>query len=1434
MSQENNGPSVPSSKKLGWEGGLEQIKQNLSLTEEPTVPTESETVLTAETAPTGEKVFTFRKKEWETMSLAEESRVLRERADALRAKRTADGRLEGASFSDLRRIEDELEYIGPELMRRKSVERKQGKESKPAGTRTSADVASGQTKETREKVTVLVDALFPEDGKKTSLNEAGIVRATRLASLRSTIDNLRKDIRQKESLRKSASDTPDLEKTLRRLGSEFRAAKKERDGIVESLRKDREKAMENVSAVDAEVEALTSVPEYESNIGYRKKIRERLLLQNTIEEMGDLIGESQSKKESASEDPAHYPVEDGSPFLESELKAEKAGPALSELQKQEKIIADLKEERRFVVETFDEVLSSESDDLKGKLEKIKSVLTGVKSVEGIVEKIEAEKSAVPESLHEIDARIREAEQKRDKLIQSSPVKESSVVVPEPVAPEVTSVEASVVAAPVVEATEPVTEVIEPVIEEQKSPEVALEAPVPTQKPEVIATEPVQTVDSEPEVKEDEIVTPETKAEETVVPVPALVEETKPAEETPVEEKKPEAEKPKEEEKPVEEEKSVSIASSVLEGFKGLGIDEAGLRTIAGFADLSEGQQLFISESLRQVAARKIEEKAQEKASAGMSILKNFRLAKARKAVTDEVLHGGMAGYHEELAQLTEGMSVSGLDVVVQDGKLDIRFLSPVSGLENDESAMSGWASYNEAANRFSQIPYEWSLEGASKDEQSRYSTAKKSYDEAQSKVMGYIDRERTDPKEYATLREEYVALRVADNRVKMIQQMQAHPEVETYLSDLKNQNLLVSFFKTTASERGGYFVAGAAGRLALAGVLGWVAAPVAATVMGGYTARRRAKDTLVDQDRKSRHGVEEPSSEANTETKHSGTARAFVLASIPEEKSGTAGKKGLVEKLDFLSGKIADISDVDAEERGKELKSLHARITYTKHKLDAGLVNFGKGSEAIRNQVGLSEALIRAEMIFGLYDGKNEELEKRLDGLLGSREAVVDLARRGYVRKEMIKGAAISGVVSLVGAATAHAASEWFSHNPGPGVAETAQKAVAPSGTGAAKEAVAEAVAGKGTKAVETVQKAVTPNGPGVAKEAIVEAATGKAEKAVETVGKIYTETANRGDGATHLARRALSEYIVENKESAGLSAEQKVYVEDYLQRKAEKIGTLHVGSKMNFSQDAIEEAIGKAKGLSAGQIQNLHQYAEKVSEFRTGSPSDVEHLGTPSGKGVEAIIPGTKGTPGASVVEEVLNQAPTPEPVTVDMNSTLPWDVDAARWTASGEGSYELGLVGNNPTETLHGMVKAPDVVGFLAEDARRIIPFQETMKTISTDLFPSGAGGMDKQLFLEMGGRSSKDVFKECFRSVSDPSNQAGFGMDGNGSGRLGKFLLAAHDRYGISPKSDGSESFREYLERVSSAMVGKLDRASALRDVNVSDERLHAFAGAIAARP
>jgi hypothetical protein len=95
-----------------------------------------------------------------------------------------------------------------------------------------------------------------------------------------------------------------------------------------------------------------------------------------------------------------------------------------------------------------------------------------------------------------------------------------------------------------------------------------------------------------------------------------------------------------------------------------------------------------------------------------------------------------------------------------------------------------------------------------------------------------------------------------------------------------------------------------------------------------------------------------------------------------------------------------------------------------------------------------------------------------------------------------------------------------------------------------------------------------------------------------------FIEKAARGDGTTHLARRALAHYLEKNTDSS-LSAEHKVYIEDYLRKHAVEKGWVNPGTSVEFSKASIKEAIESSKTLNQYQLNHLKQFSSKVSAYR-------------------------------------------------------------------------------------------------------------------------------------------------------------------------------------------------------------------------------------------
>ena len=97
-----------------------------------------------------------------------------------------------------------------------------------------------------------------------------------------------------------------------------------------------------------------------------------------------------------------------------------------------------------------------------------------------------------------------------------------------------------------------------------------------------------------------------------------------------------------------------------------------------------------------------------------------------------------------------------------------------------------------------------------------------------------------------------------------------------------------------------------------------------------------------------------------------------------------------------------------------------------------------------------------------------------------------------------------------------------------------------------------------------------------------------------EETDEAFIETAARGDSRTTLARQALRNFLEKNNDSS-LTAEHKIYIEDYLQKTVGHTSGVHVGTQITFSKIQIRDAIEKSKTLTESQLNNLTKYAQRV-----------------------------------------------------------------------------------------------------------------------------------------------------------------------------------------------------------------------------------------------
>ena len=105
-----------------------------------------------------------------------------------------------------------------------------------------------------------------------------------------------------------------------------------------------------------------------------------------------------------------------------------------------------------------------------------------------------------------------------------------------------------------------------------------------------------------------------------------------------------------------------------------------------------------------------------------------------------------------------------------------------------------------------------------------------------------------------------------------------------------------------------------------------------------------------------------------------------------------------------------------------------------------------------------------------------------------------------------------------------------------------------------------------------------------------------KAEPKVEKNVEGFHVSAVKGDGLTHLARKAVQEYLSQNADPS-ITKEHKIYLEDYL-RKNVASGRIKEGDIRVFSEKLMSDALSKAKSLTPAQLESLKRYSAKVSNL--------------------------------------------------------------------------------------------------------------------------------------------------------------------------------------------------------------------------------------------
>ncbi len=101
------------------------------------------------------------------------------------------------------------------------------------------------------------------------------------------------------------------------------------------------------------------------------------------------------------------------------------------------------------------------------------------------------------------------------------------------------------------------------------------------------------------------------------------------------------------------------------------------------------------------------------------------------------------------------------------------------------------------------------------------------------------------------------------------------------------------------------------------------------------------------------------------------------------------------------------------------------------------------------------------------------------------------------------------------------------------------------------------------------------------------------------TEAKNYTPEISPGDGVTHLARKALFQFIGEHGIAPNFTVGHLLFMEDYLAKNKKGLKVLWPGGyPLSFSQAELQEAQARAGALTQTQILDLNNWANAVRDY--------------------------------------------------------------------------------------------------------------------------------------------------------------------------------------------------------------------------------------------
>ncbi len=373
-----------------------------------------------------------------------------------------------------------------------------------------------------------------------------------------------------------------------------------------------------------------------------------------------------------------------------------------------------------------------------------------------------------------------------------------------------------------------------------------------------------------------------------------------------------------------------------------------VREVPDFAYMSEGARAFVLDKVQQQGVEKIQENAErlfEESKNKSSRLKRIftkgslsREAK-RQAVQE---YKGLENYKDDIQTMVRFVNDAvikdtGRSIVIDEktNKPRIEYINLPESQKENKKAKIAFEEYNRAATNLVDVPYEWSLPDATKEQQKAYREARQYFENQEGKLREFLGQNEAETRDSQVITE----LENMQRDITLAQLMSTHPDVNQELERMESSNWWQDMsYKFKAGGAG--FMIGSLSRLSSRALFGLGGAVGASALIGGYL------------------GVVKKNKEFAQDAKD---VRRGKNLKDTTNKVFHADKN--IDRLDKLTDALQKKSEKSPESIKRSAEAVQDRLRMLDQRLREGRVNFGKGKDQLKNKHELMRAMAHASMV---------------------------------------------------------------------------------------------------------------------------------------------------------------------------------------------------------------------------------------------------------------------------------------------------------------------------------------------------------------------------------------------------------------------------------------------------------------------------------------